>query len=92
MVPKPVYIIYIGGKRTLHHFYKTTIMTDFNFATATPAELAAIGFTLTVKKSQAKTRRTRKSVFGVRPSMNNARRNPPVKVTFAIEDGGTIQN
>ena len=67
-------------------------MTDFNFATATPAELAAAGYTLTVKKSQAKTRRTRKSVFGVRPSMNNSKHNAPVKATNGTEVGNQIQN
>ena len=63
-----------------------------NFATDTPAELAAAGYSLTVKKSQAKTRRTRKSVFGVRPSMNNARHNAPVKATNGTEIGNQIQN
>ena len=63
-----------------------------NFATATPAELAAAGYTLTVRKSQAKTRRTRKSAFGVRPSMNNARHAAPVKAQFGTEAGDQIQN
>jgi hypothetical protein len=67
-------------------------MTNINFATATPAELSASGYTLTVEKSQAKTRRTRKSVFGVRPSMNNARRSAPVKATNGTEVGSKIQN
>jgi len=63
-----------------------------NFATATAAELAAAGYTLTVKKSQADTRRTRKSLFGVRPSMNNARHAAPVKATDGNEVGSKIQN
>jgi len=63
-----------------------------NFATATPAELAAAGYSLTVKKSQAKTRRTRKSVFGVRPSMNNSKHNAPVKAQHGTEAGNQIQN
>ena len=63
-----------------------------NFATATPAELAAAGYTVTVKKSQAKSRRTRKSVFGVRPSMNNSRHAAPVKATNGNEVGTKIQN
>ena len=63
-----------------------------NFATATPAELEAAGFTVTVKKSQALTRRTRKSLFGVRPSMNNARHGAPVKATSGNEAGSKIQN
>jgi len=67
-------------------------MTNINFATATPAELAAAGYTLTVKKSQAKTRRTRKSAFGVRPPMNNARHNAPVKATNGTDVGNQIQN
>jgi hypothetical protein len=63
-----------------------------NFATATAEELAAAGYSLTVKKSQAKTRRSRKSVFGVRPSMNNARHNAPVKATNGTEVGSKIHN
>ena len=63
-----------------------------NFATATPAELAAAGYTITVKKSQAKSCRTRKSLFGVRPSMNNARHGAPVKATNGNEVGSKIQN
>ena len=52
----------------------------FNFATATAAELAEAGFTLTVKKSQAKTRRSRKSLIrSSDPSMNNAKHAAPVK-------------
>ncbi len=63
-----------------------------NFATATPAELEAAGYTVIIKKSQAKTRRTRKSAFGVRPSMNNARHAAPVKATHGNEVGSKIQN
>ena len=63
-----------------------------NFATATAQELADAGYSLTVKKSQAKTRRTRKSAFGVRPSMNNARHAAPVKAQFGTEAGSKIQN
>ena len=39
-----------------------------NFATASHAELEAAGFTVDVRRSQAT--RKRKSLFGVRPSMN----------------------
>ncbi len=39
-----------------------------NFATASYAELEAAGFTVDVRRSQAT--RKRKSLFGVRPSMN----------------------
>ena len=46
-------------------------MQNINFAKATKAELEAAGYTVTVRKSQMKTRRTRKSLWGVRPSMNN---------------------
>lgn len=63
-----------------------------NFATATTAELAAAGYAVTVAKSQAKTRRSRKSLFGVRPSMNNARHGAPVKATNGNEVGSKIQN
>ena len=63
-----------------------------NFSTASKAELEAAGYTVTVKKSQALTRRTRKSLFGVRPSMNNARCGAPVKVSNGTEAGSKIQN
>ena len=66
---------------------------NINLATASAAELAAAGFTLTVKKSQAKSRRSRKSLFGVRPSMNNAQHAAPVKISEATEiGGGNIRN
>lgn len=39
-----------------------------NFATASYAELEAAGFTVDVRRSQAT--RKRKSLFGVRPSIN----------------------
>ena len=63
-----------------------------NFATATKAELEAAGYTVVTKKSQAKTRRSRKSVWGVRPSMNNARHGAPVKATHGNEVGNKIRN
>ena len=63
-----------------------------NFATATPTELAAAGYIVTVKKSQAKTRRTRKSLWGVKPRMNKARHGAPVKATSGTEAGSKIQN
>ena len=47
-------------------------MTNINFATATKAELEAAGYTVTQKRSQL-TKRNRKSLFGVRPSMNNSK-------------------
>ena len=43
-----------------------------NFATATKAELEAAGYTVIQKRSQL-TKRNRKSLFGVRPSMNNSK-------------------
>ena len=46
--------------------------TQINFATATTAELEAAGYKVITKKSQAKTRRTRKSVWGVKPTINKA--------------------
>ena len=67
-------------------------MTDFNFATATPAELAAAGYTLTVKKSQAKTRRTRKSAWGAQPSMTNSKHAAPVKAQYGTETGTNSRN
>ena len=67
-------------------------MQNINFATATATQLADAGFTLTVKKSQAKTRRSRKSLFGVRPSMNNSKHAAPVKATNGTEVGTKIQN
>ena len=63
-----------------------------NFSTASKAELEAAGFTVTVKKSQALTRRSRKSVWGVKPRMNNARHGAPVKATSGTEVGNKIQN
>ena len=64
---------------------KTTIMTNINFATATKAELEAAGYTVTVRKSQMKTRRTKKSLFGVRPSMNNSASRRNAKPLAAAE-------
>ena len=66
--------------------------TNIDLATATAAELATIGYTLTVQKSQAKTRKSRKSLFGVRPSMNNSKHAAPVKATNGTEVGSKIQN
>ena len=63
-----------------------------NFATATAQELEANGYTLKVAKSQAKSRRTRKSVWGAQPSMNNARHAAPVKAQFGSESGTNIRN
>ena len=66
-------------------------MDNINLATASAAELAAAGFTLTVKKSQAKSRRSRKSLWGVKPRMNAAQHAAPVKIADANESGrGTI--
>ena len=72
---------------------KTTIMTNINFATATKAELEAAGYTVTVRKSQMKTRRTKKSVWGAKPSINKGGRRAPQKPVNAAFDAapGTIQ-
>lgn len=45
--------------------------TNINFATATKAELEAAGFTVTVRKSQTKTRRT-KTFRNTRPTIVKA--------------------
>lgn len=69
-------------------------MQNINFATATHDELVAAGYKLTVKKSQVKTRRSRKSVWGVRPSMNNSasRRNAaPLKAATLPAQSGALQ-
>ena len=66
--------------------------TNIDLATASAQELATIGYTLTVTKSQAKTRRSRKSLFGVRPSMNNSKHAAPVKATNGTETGTDIRN
>ena len=58
-----------------------------NFATATATQLAEAGFTLTVKKSQAKTRKSRKSLFGVRPSINRSGHNSAKSLKNADEVG-----
>jgi len=42
-------------------------MQNINFATATPAQMAAAGFTF---KKMASTVRTRKSLFGVKATAN----------------------
>ena len=47
-------------------------MQNINFATASVQELEAAGYTVTTKKSQAVTRRTKKSAWGARPSINRA--------------------
>ena len=47
-------------------------MQNINFATATTAQLEAAGFKVIVKKSQAVSRRTKKSAWGARPSINRA--------------------
>ena len=47
-------------------------MQNINFSNSSHAELEAAGFKLIVKKSQAVTRRTKKSVWGARPSINRA--------------------
>jgi len=63
-----------------------------NFATATKAELEAAGYNVTVKKSQAKTRRTRKSVWGARPSINRANHSSAKTMANADQkSGGTIR-
>lgn len=51
---------------------KTTMNNEINFATATKAELEAAGYTVKVGRSQMKTRRTTKSVWGVKPTINKA--------------------
>jgi hypothetical protein len=48
------------------------INTNIDFAHATHEELAAAGFKVIAKKSQAKTRRSTKSVWGVKPTINKA--------------------
>lgn len=66
--------------------------SNINFANLSHEALEALGYKVITKKSQAKTRRTRKSVFGVRPSMNNARHAAPVKAQYGNEVGSKIQN
>ena len=68
------------------------INSTLDLANATHAELAAAGFTVITKKSQAKTRRSTKSAWGVKPRMNNARHGAPVKATNGSEVGSKIQN
>lgn len=66
-------------------------MQNINFSTASVQELEAAGFTVTQKRSQL-TKRNRKSLFGVRPSINNARHGAPVKATNGTEAGDKIRN
>ena len=61
------------------------MQTNIDFATATHAELEAAGFVVKVRKSQMKTRRTKKSLFGVRPSMNNSASRRNAKPLAAAE-------
>jgi hypothetical protein len=69
--------------------YQTTMNTNINFATATYAELAAAGYKIDVRRSQA-TRR-RRSAFGVKPRINNAHGYKVNKLANAVEEGrGTI--
>lgn len=58
---------------------KETMNTEIDFATATHAELEAAGFTVKVGRSQ-RTKKARKSLFGVRPSMNKGGRRAPAKI------------
>ena len=44
---------------------------QINFATATHAELEAAGYTVKVRRSQC-TKKARKSVWGVKPTINKA--------------------
>ena len=62
-----------------------------NFATATPDELAAAGYTLVVKRSQRT--RKHKSVFGVRPTINKGQISRAHKLTNATDsvNGGLIR-
>ena len=62
-------------------------MQNINFATATKAQLEAAGYTVIQKRSQL-TKRNRKSLFGVRPSMNNSS-NRNVKPLATADEVGT---
>ena len=67
-------------------------MQNINFATATKAELEAAGYTVTVGRSQLKTRRSRKSLFGVRPSINRANHGSAKTLANADQNStGTIR-
>ena len=62
-------------------------MKNINFATATKAQLEAAGYTVIQKRSQL-TKRNRKSLFGVRPSMNNSS-NRNIKPLATADEVGT---
>lgn len=62
-------------------------MKNINFATATKAQLEAAGYTVIQKRSQL-TKRDRKSLFGVRPSMNNSS-NRSIKPLAIADEVGT---
>ena len=67
-------------------------MQNINFATATKAELEAAGYTVTVRKSQMKTRRTKKSAWGARPSINKANHGSAKTLANADQNStGTIR-
>ena len=61
-------------------------MQNINFATATRAELEAAGYTVTVRRSQAKTRRSKKSAWGARPSINRANHGSAKTIANADQD------
>lgn len=61
--------------------------TNINFSTATKAELEAAGWTVKVGRSQLRTRRSRKSLFGVRPSINNAQHHSAKTLANADQEG-----
>jgi len=75
------YYIYINRKQP----------TMINFANATKTELEAAGYKVTVKRSQAKTRKNRSN--WVKPSMNrsNALCVPLVAATEVPANSGCIQ-
>lgn len=60
-------------------------MQNINFATATYAELEAAGYTVKVRRSQL-TKKARKSVWGVKPSMNKGGRRAPATIGNAAMD------
>ena len=66
-------------------------MQNINFATATHAELKAAGYTVDVRRSQL-TKKSRKSLFGVRPSLNKRLTGPtPLKAANEQGKSGKLQ-
>jgi hypothetical protein len=85
-------LIYGGKLPQIKQQQQQTMTNIINFATATHAELEAAGLKVIVKKSQAKTRRTRKSVWGAKPMCNKAHTTPSNVGSMTEKGRDTMSN